>query len=98
MIGIWFAFAATPAARAQPYLFRVVCKDEVFVARWDAGAPDPGKDSFRIATGNSNLDCSIYDYDAKTDTGLPQRLCTVPDSIIRGFPPAMILLGATHCK
>ena len=97
-IGLWLTCAAAPAAQAEIYLFRVACPDETYVARWEASAPDPGKYSFRIATGNANLDCSIYDYDAKTDGNLAQRACSIPDSIIRGFPPLMILVGSTHCK
>jgi hypothetical protein len=98
MTGLWLTCAATPAAQAEIYLFRVDCPDGAYVARWETSAPDPGKYSFRIATGNANLDCSVYDYNAKTDRDLPQRLCSIPDSIIRGFPPLMILLGYTHCS
>jgi hypothetical protein len=92
-ITIFMAFAVN----AQTYLFRVSCADETFVAQWDTSSIDRGKDHFRIATGDSNLDCSIYDYDATTDRNLPRRWCGDP-GIILGFPPFLILFGISHCR
>ena len=92
------AMFAAPSAHANAYLFRVDCKGETYVAQWDSGAVDPGKNHFRIATGDANLDCSIYDYVARTDRDLPRRWCSGPDGVIRGFPPLLILLGLSHCR
>lgn len=89
--------SASPV-HAKAYLFRVSCADEAFVAEWMPGSSDPGKDYFRIATGDSNLDCSIYDYDVTKDSRLPLRWCSDPGGIIRGFPPLLILLGTSHCR
>ena len=92
------AIFAAPAAHANAYLFRVDCKGETFVAQWDSGAGDPGQDYFRIATGERNLDCSIYDYNHRTDRDLPRRWCSGPDGVFRAFPPILIPLGFTHCR
>jgi hypothetical protein len=80
------------------YLFRVNCPMERYVAQWTPGPADRGRNYFRIATGDANLDCSIYDFDARTDGALPRRDCGDPGAIIRGFPGFLILLGATHCR
>jgi hypothetical protein len=80
------------------YLFRVNCPMERYVAQWAPGPADRGRNYFRIATGDANLDCSIYDYDARTDAALPRRDCGDPGGVIRGFPGILILLGATHCR
>ncbi len=98
VLGAALAICAAPAASANPYLFRVDCKDETYVALWDSGPVDPGKEYFRIATDDRNLDCSIYDYNRLTDRDLPRRWCSGPAGIIRAFPPVLILLGATHCR
>lgn len=92
------ALFATPATYANAYLFRVDCSGEAYVAQWDSGAVDPGKDYFRIATGDRNLDCSVYDYNGATDRGLPRRWCSGDAGAIRAFPPILIPLGATHCR
>jgi hypothetical protein len=92
------AILASPAAYANTYLFRVDCKGKAFVAQWDSGAVDPGADYFRIATGDRNSDCSIYDYNGGTDRDLPRRWCSGPAGVIRAFPPILIPLGLTHCR
>ncbi len=91
------ALVAAPAAHANIYLFGVRCNDEAYVAQWDSGAPDPGKEYFRLATGDLNLDCTIHDYDNKTERDLPRRWCREAGGILRGFPPMLIILGTTHC-
>lgn len=91
------AMHAAPA-QANIYLFRVDCASESYVAQWDAGAVDQGASDYRIATQDRNLDCSIYDYSARTDRNLPRRWCTGASGIIRGFPPLLVLLGQTHCQ
>ncbi|ACK52486.1 hypothetical protein Msil_3601 [Methylocella silvestris BL2] len=90
--------AASAADSGATYLFRVDCRDEAFLARWIPVPGDPDKDYFRSATGTLNLDCSISDYNPKTDRGLPQRICSDPGGIINGFPPALIVAGLTHCN
>jgi hypothetical protein len=92
------AMLAAPAAQANDYFFRVDCKDETYIAQWASGPVDPGKPHFRIATGDANLDCSVYDYNARTDRDLPRRWCSGPDGVLRGFPPILILLGQSHCR
>lgn len=89
---------APQTAAANAYFFKVSCPMESFVAQWASGDPDPGRSHFRIATGDLNLDCSVYDYDPRTDRDLPRRWCSGPDGIIRGFPPALIVLGQSHCR
>ena len=84
--------------RVEAYSFHVVCPGDDYVAQWIIPPNDPGKDYFRIATGDQNLDCSIYDYNRATDADLPRRLCDDPGGLIRGFPLLLILLGAKHCK
>jgi hypothetical protein len=95
---VGFSLLAAPAAQANAYLFRVDCKAETYVAQWASGPVDPGKDYFRIATGDSNLDCSIYDYNARLDQDLPRRWCSGPDGVSGGFPSFLILLGQSHCR
>ncbi|SFK75957.1 hypothetical protein [Methylocapsa palsarum] len=93
--------AAADLAESAPsnvYLFRVNCPMERYVAQWAPGSADRGQTYFRIATGNANLDCSIYDYNAATDAALPRRDCGDPGGIIQGFPGFLALLGATHCQ
>ncbi len=105
MLGFWkivvvaaiVAFTAS-AANAKVYLFHVSCADGAYVAQWDSAPVDLGEDHFRLATGDVNFDCSIYDYDAKADRDLPRRWCSDIGGIIRGFPPALILAGMTHCQ
>jgi hypothetical protein len=80
------------------YLFRVNCPADHYVAQWTPGPGDPGKDYFRIATGDLNADCPIYDYNPYTDAALPRRACQDPGGVSRGFPAALIFLGATHCR
>lgn len=80
------------------FLFRVNCPGDDYVAQWLPDRADRDKNYYRIATGDANLDCSIYDYDSKHDGALPRRLCQEPGGTIRGFPAFLILLGATHCK
>lgn len=92
------ALSITGSARAATYLFRVDCSDASFIARWDTVAPGRDKTYFRSATGTLNLNCSIYDYDQKTDRLLPQRACGDPGDVINAFPAALILAGATHCS
>lgn len=89
---------AASAANAKVYSFRVNCSEESFVALWDSGFPDPGIYHFRIATGDVNLDCSVYDYFAKTDRDLPRRWCSDPGAAIQFFPQILILSGASHCR
>jgi hypothetical protein len=98
IIGVGVALFIASAANAKTYRFRVNCADETYVAQWEADSPDLDKDYFRVATGDANLDCSIYDYDARTDRNLPQRWCSGPSGIIRGFPPLLILSGLSHCR
>lgn len=98
LIGACAALCSISPATAQIYSFRVNCKDEDYIALWAPGPVNPGKDYFRNATGHANLDCSIYDYDAKTDRNLPQRWCDYPGGIIEGFPVLLILTGMSHCK
>lgn len=96
--------AAIPGAHAQTrgdakvYAFRVACTNDSYVALWNAGEPDPGKDYFRLATGDLNLDCTIADHNPRWDAGLPERWCAHPGPIARGFPPLLIIMGATHCR
>lgn len=94
--GIVIFFPA--AANAKVYMFQVTCADDKYVAQWTSGAVDPGQDHFRIATGDANLDCSIYNYNPKTDRDLPRRWCSDPGGVIRGFPPILILTGLSHCR
>lgn len=96
--GLLAAATLASPARANVYQFRVDCTGESYVALWDAGAVDPGSDYFRIATGDRNLDCSVYDYNRRADRDLPRRWCSGESGVIRAFPPALILLGATHCR
>ncbi|MEJ0092428.1 MAG: hypothetical protein WDN46_03045 [Methylocella sp.] len=96
IVGVGIAIFTASAANAKTYQFRVSCADETYIAQWDGS--DFDKDRFRIATGDTNLDCSIYDYDARTDGNLPRRWCGDPGGIIRGFPPALILSGLSHCR
>ena len=98
IIGVGVALFIASPVTAKTYRFRVNCADETYVAQWDADSPDLDKDDFRIATGDTNLDCSIYDYDARTDRNLPQRRCSGPSGVIRGFPPLLILSGLSHCR
>jgi hypothetical protein len=86
------------AIESGPYLFRVNCPTETYLAQWTPDAMDPGKNYFRIATGDVNLDCSIYDYDPRYDAALPRRACRYPGGAIRAFPALLIPLGATHCR
>ncbi len=92
------AISAPPSASAATYMFRVSCGEENYVALWDGGLFDPGGDHFRIATGDANLNCAIYDYDAKTDQSLPRRWCSDPGAAIEMFPPILLMAGATHCR
>jgi hypothetical protein len=98
IISAAIAVFGASAANAKTYQFRVNCTNEVFVALWDASSNDPGEDYFRIATGDANLDCSVYDYNTKGDRSLPRRWCSYPGGIIRGFPPILILSGLSHCR
>lgn len=92
------AIFASSGASANTYLFRVDCKGETYVAQWDSGPVDPGQDYFRIATGDRNQDCSIYDFNHRTDQELPRRWCSGDAEIIRAFPPILIPLGFNHCR
>jgi hypothetical protein len=92
------AVFASPGASANTYSFRVDCKGESYVALWDSGPDDPGQDYFRIATGDRNQDCSIYDYNRRWDHDLPRRWCSGDAGIIRAFPPILIPLGFNHCR
>ncbi len=89
---------AAPSTQAATYMFRVSCADETYVALWDGGSADPGSDHFRIATGDANQNCSIYDYDAKTDKRLPRRWCSDPGALIEMFPPILVLSGVLRCR
>ncbi|WP_026607933.1 hypothetical protein [Methylocapsa acidiphila] len=90
---------AVPSAQARTYLFRVSCwDDETYVALWDGGAADLGKTHFRVATGDANQNCSIFDYDPKADASLPRRWCSDPGAAIEFFPPILLMAGATHCR
>lgn len=89
--------AGASGARATPYLFRIDCADESFVAQWDAPAADPGPDYYRAASGTLNLHCVIADYNFRTDANLQRRLCRDPGRIINAFPPALIVAGLTRC-
>jgi hypothetical protein len=90
--------SATVSTHAETYMFRVSCADETYIALWDGGSSDPGKGRFRIATGDANQNCLIYNYNAKTDGSLPRRWCSDPGAAIEMFPPILILSGATHCR
>jgi hypothetical protein len=92
------ALLAPAAAQANVYLFRVDCKGETYVAQWSSGPVDPGRDRFRLATGNANLDCAIYDFNPRTDRDLPRRWCSGEDGPLRGFPPLLIPLGLAQCR
>jgi hypothetical protein len=75
---------------SRDLLFRVDCPHGAYVARWEASAPDPGKYRFRIATGNVNLDCSIYDYSTSFATPDPTRAPgPAPASI--AFPDRIVI-------
>ncbi|VTZ25746.1 conserved exported hypothetical protein [Methylocella tundrae] len=92
------ALISPAAAKANVYLFEVTCSNDKYVAQWESGDADPGKEHFRIATGDVNLDCSIYDYNPKTDRDMPRRWCSDPNGVVRGFPPILILIGYSHCR
>ncbi len=92
------AIFVSRGASANTYSFRVDCKGESYVALWDSGPDDPGLDYFRIATGDRNQDCSIYDYNGRYDRDLPRRWCSGDAGIIRAFPPILIPLGFNHCR
>jgi len=95
-VGI-MAFAVS-GAHAKSYLFRVSCGHETFVAQWESGPVDPGIYHFRNATGDTNLDCLVYDYDARTDEDLPRRWCRDPGPAIELFPPILILSSIPRCR
>ena len=80
------AIFAGPGASANTYLFRVDCKGETYVAQWDSGPVDPGQNYFRIATGDRNQDCSIYDFNHRTDQELPRRWCSGDAGSHPGIP------------
>jgi hypothetical protein len=61
ILGVGVALFIASAANAKTYRFRVNCADETYVAQWEADSPDLDKDYFRIATGDTNLDCSGTD-------------------------------------
>lgn len=85
-------------ANPEAFLFRVACPDDVYVAQWLAVPFGPSKYYYRSATSLQNIDCSIYDYDPKTDASLPRRDCGDPGGLVRGFPIFLIPLGFVHCR
>lgn len=69
------------------YLFTVTCPSSpAFVAEWDTGTIDPGKEYLRAQTGTKNPNCSIRDYNAGTDKRLPRRRFSHTSGVIEGIP------------
>lgn len=94
--GIW-ALAWTSSAHATSYLFNVSCQEKQFVAEWDAGAIDPGKEYLRVVTGTKNPGCVISDYNEATDSGLPRDKYSGVSGVVAGLPPVPIICGIFRC-
>jgi hypothetical protein len=71
-------------AYAKSQLFVVSCDFMKFVADWETGSNDPGKEQLRTVTRIKNPGCSVIDYNAVNDSMLPRR--TYTDWRIVPFP------------
>jgi hypothetical protein len=87
-----FFSAASPLliatdAWATSYLFTVSCESKRFVADWETGTIDPGKEYLRAATGTKNAGCMVGDYNESADKNLPRERYSDVGGVIQGLPP-----------
>jgi hypothetical protein len=80
-------------AEATTYLFHVSCQDKLFVAQWDTGTIDPGREYLRATTGTKFPGCSVGDYDDGRDSRLPRERYSHEGAVIQGVP----LVGPIIC-
>jgi hypothetical protein len=86
-------FLATPAG-ATTFLFHVSCESgQPFVAEWDTGSVDPGKEYLRVATGIKFPNCGVSDYDDRRDKNLHRERYSAEGGILQGIP----LVGTIWC-
>ncbi|WP_114948531.1 hypothetical protein [Microvirga calopogonii] len=85
--------AAATDAQATTYLFHVSCPDKIFVAQWDTGTIDPGREYLRVTTGTKFANCTVGDYNAARDGNLPRERYSHEGAVIQGVP----LVGTIVC-
>ncbi len=61
------------AAGAATYLFHLSCTDRVFVAQWDTGLLDPGRENIRRRLLAQFPRCLVSGYDDPRDNDLPKE-------------------------
>lgn len=95
---ILVAISVPTYASATTYLFGVSCSDRRFVAQWDTGSIDPGREYLRVATGTNFPGCSVGNYNAATDADLPRERYSHEGGVISGIPLAgPIICGIFGC-
>lgn len=91
------SICAAPA-NATDYLFHVSCDEKRFIAEWNTGSIDPGREYLRTVTGTKFPECSVRDYNAETDGDLPRERYSHEGGVVQGIPfVGPILCGIFNC-
>jgi hypothetical protein len=80
------------------YGFRVSCQGGAKVVQWRTGDIDPGKEYLRVATGTNNPGCSVSDYNAARDAGLPVEVKKGGSALWDGSTPVKMILSVIGIK
>lgn len=89
--------SAPTSSGATSYLFTVSCEGKRFVADWETGTVDPGKEYLRVATGTKNAGCLVADYTPARDKNLHRERYSDVGGVVQGFPPVVIICAIFHC-
>jgi len=91
--------ACPSTALATDYKFTVSCSHDRFTVLWQTGGIDPGKEWLRVTTGTKYPDCTVSDFNPRTDSHL--RLAdrySHEGGIIQGIPlGGTIICGIFGC-
>lgn len=91
-VAITVALAPSHAS-ATTYRFTVSCQHQRFVAQWNVGDIDPGKEYLRVTTGTKFPGCGISDFNPSADGDLPVERYSHEGAVIQGVP----LVGPIIC-
>src|SRR5690348_13532174 len=96
--GALVSMVSITPAEATTYLFHISCSNKSFVAQWDTGTIDPGREYLRVTTGTKFPGCSVSDYVEARDSKLPRERYSHEGGVIQGIPLAgPIICGIFHC-